>query len=672
VLNVEESSDIDKAWQNIAGEVGEDVGVLKEQVLSLAGIYSIGDHTRSLLLALSDGALPSNVGGGYNLRVLVRRAYDIISRYGWDVSLPNVCEVHAKYLKPQYPELMENLDEVAEILDIERGKYSETKKKSKRIVASLKKDVSLKKLIKLYDSNGISPEMLKGAGLEIKIPQDFYNRVAEMHEKRKKEAVVQEKKEFELNGIEKTEILYYDDYSLIEFSGIVQKIFENKYVVLDKTAFYPTSGGQLTDTGSIEGSQVTDVFKQGSVILHTVENPTFKEGDEVSCKIDWERRKQLAQHHTATHIINGVAKELLGEHIWQAGAEKTPDKSRLDITHYAALSQKERQLIQDMANEIVARNIPVESKIYPRDVAERMFGFRLYQGGAVPGKELRVVKIGDLDVEACGGTHLKSTKEVEHIEITGSTKIQDGVVRIEYVAGRACINYQCTIEAMWDEMIGIAKKEGWEIKDVKEFEEKMKELATSAKIFSISVGQLPLTLARFKNEIGEYGGEILRLKKSLGMPAKKMELKKSKQSLSKFSSFIFETWKRKRKEIEKLQSEIAKHATDEIGKPEKVGKHELLVSEIHGGMDEAVKTAGNVLAPNRVVIIFGKNDNISVVGMRGKDIDIDMGAIVKEICGVLGGGGGGRPDFGRGSGDKDKLDEAIGIAEKRIREELRK
>jgi alanine--tRNA ligase len=672
ILNVEESADIDKAWEKIASEVGEDVGTLKEQVLSLAGIYSIGDHSRSLLLALSDGALPSNVGGGYNLRVLVRRAYDIISRYGWDVSLPHVCEVHAKYLKPQYPELMGNLDEVAEILDIEMKKYSDTRKKSKRIVASLKGDVSLEKLIELYDSRGISPEMLKETGLDIQIPADFYNRVAEMHEKRVQEVDTKKVKEFDLNGIEKTEILYYDDYSDIDFTGTVLKILEDKYVVLDRTAFYPTSGGQMTDTGEMDGNVVTDVFKQGNVILHTVENPAFKEGDEVSCKIDWERRKQLAQHHTATHIINGVAKELLGEHIWQAGAEKTVDKSRLDITHYAALTQKERQKIQDMANEIVAQDIPVESKIYRRDVAEREFGFRLYQGGAVPGKELRVVKIGDLDVEACGGTHLKSTKEVEHIEITGSTKIQDGVVRIEYVAGKACVDYQCTIEDMWDEMIGIAKKQGWEIKDEKDFDKKMKELTASAKIFSISVDQLPLTLARFKNEIEECGGEILRLKKSLGMPAKKMKLKKSKQSLSKFSSFLFETWKRKRKEIEKLQNRIAKQATEEIGKPKKVGKHEMLVNEIPGGMDEAVKTAGNVLAPNRAVVIFGKNDNVSVVGMRGEKVDVDMGAIVREICSVLGGGGGGKPDFGRGSGNKDKLDEAIGFAKKRIREELEK
>ncbi|MEE9565069.1 MAG: alanine--tRNA ligase [Candidatus Hydrothermarchaeaceae archaeon] len=669
ILNVEESEDIGKAWQEIASSIGEDVSRLKEQALSLAGIYSIGDHSRSLLLALSDGALPSNVGGGYNLRVLVRRAFDIISRYDWDVSLPHVCEVHAKYLKPQYPELMENLDEVGEILDIEMRKYRDTKKKSKRIVATLSGGVSLEKLIELYDSRGISPEMLKGAGLDIEIPADFYNRVSEMHEKRVEEAR-EDQKEFDLNDIGKTEILYYDDYTLIEFTGKVEKIFENKYVVLDRTVFYPTSGGQLTDTGYMNGCRVTDVFKQGSVILHTVESLTFKEGDEVSCKIDRERRKQLAQHHTATHIINGVAKQLLGEHIWQAGAEKTLDKSRLDITHYEGLTQKERTKIQEMANKIVEQDIPVESAIYRRDVAEREFGFRLYQGGAVPGKELRVVKIGDLDVEACGGTHLKRTGEAEHIEVIGSTKIQDGVVRLEYVAGRASDKYQSDTGDLFDRIVQHLKQDGWTIKEEKKFDKKMAELTASAKTFSISIDQLPATIERFSREIKEYQGEIGRLSKSLDRTPKLKEIKKSKQSLSKFGSKLFENWKSQKKEIEKLQKAIAKQAVEKIGKAEKVGKHELLIGEIDGGMDEAIKTAGNVLAPNRGVVIFGKNKDISVVGMKGEEVDIDMGAIVKEICGILEGGGGGRPDFGRGSGDKEKLQEAMEFAKSELKKAL--
>ncbi|MBI5253217.1 MAG: alanine--tRNA ligase, partial [Euryarchaeota archaeon] len=336
LLNISER-ELDKTWADIAAKIGIDMEELKNHILPLAGIYSIGDHTRSLLVALSDGALPSNVGGGYNLRVLVRRSLDFISRYGWDISLPEVCEWHARYLKPQYPELMEHLDEVNEILEVEQHKYRETKEKSRRIVAGLRgKELFLDKLIELYDSNGISPEMLKKEGLKIEIPVDFYTRVAERHERAGKE--IERFKEFDLSGIDKTEILYYADYKLLEFPARVLRIFENEYVVLDKTAFYPTSGGQTSDRGYINGCRVVDVFKQGNVVLHRVENPTFEEGEVVSCKIDWERRKQLAQHHTATHIINGAARDILGEHVWQAGAEKTLEKARLDITHYEALS----------------------------------------------------------------------------------------------------------------------------------------------------------------------------------------------------------------------------------------------------------------------------------------------------------------------------------------------
>ncbi|MFQ5816190.1 MAG: alanine--tRNA ligase-related protein, partial [Candidatus Hydrothermarchaeaceae archaeon] len=317
MLDVEERK-VGDIWGSIAGDIGVDAEELKGEVLPLAGLYSVADHTRSLLLALSDGALPSNVGGGYNLRVLVRRALDLIARYEWDISLPEVCEWHAHYLKPQYPELMENLKEVGEILEVEGKKYEDTRRKSRRIVSRLRgKEVSVDKLIELYDSQGISPEMLLEEGVEADVPEDFYIRVAERHEKEEQAAQTRKKTEFDTAGLPRTKILYYDDYGLVDFTGKVLRIMDGEYVVLDRTAFYPTSGGQLYDIGYMRGCRVVDVFKQGNVIIHRIKSPGFGEGDEVRCSIDWERRKQLAQHHTATHIVNGVAREILGNHIWQ-------------------------------------------------------------------------------------------------------------------------------------------------------------------------------------------------------------------------------------------------------------------------------------------------------------------------------------------------------------------
>ncbi|NOQ56332.1 MAG: alanine--tRNA ligase [Nanohaloarchaea archaeon] len=436
-LNLDEVDDINKTWNMIAKKTGYDVRQLKDNILPLSGIYSICDHTRSLLVALTDGALPSNVGGGYNLRALYRRSLDFINRYGWDIDLNDVCRRHAKYLKPQYPELSDNLGEVSEILDVEKKKYYATKEKSQRIVTGLAgKKITTSKLIELYDSNGISPEMLKSSGLKVDVPDDFYALVTERHEKNSHKTKTMKTDKLNLGNIKNTEQLYFDDYLKTDFSAEVAKIIGND-VILDKTCFYPTSGGQAHDTGTINGIKVKDIFKQGAIIIHTLgSKPDFKEGDIVKGVIDKERRIQLSQHHTATHIINGAARKVLGEHIWQAGAEKTEKKARLDITHYDLLTPEQIKAIEKESNDIINKNMPVSSMQLSKDVAEKRYGTRLYQGGAVPGAVLRVIEIKDFDVEACGGTHVKNTGEVGCIKIIGTRKIQDGVIRLEFVAGK--------------------------------------------------------------------------------------------------------------------------------------------------------------------------------------------------------------------------------------------
>ena len=701
LLNLDEADDIDIVWSNIADKINAvDVNDLKSQIVPLSGIYSIGDHTRSLLLALSDGALPSNVGGGYNLRVLVRRALDFIYRYEWDIKLSEVCAWHAEYLKPQYPELIERLDEVTEILDIERGKYKETKKKSKRIVDRLRSSkVSADKLVELYDSNGISPEMLIEEGLEAEIPSDFYKKVSERHEKMEQVAQTKKTMELDLNGISKTEVMYFDDYQLLEFNANVLKIINHTFVVLDKTAFYPTSGGQLSDVGWLDGSKVVDVFKQGNVIIHKVETPGFNKGDNVSGKIEYERRLQLTQHHTATHIINGVSKEVLGGHIWQAGAEKTLEKSRLDITHYAALDSDQLRQIEDRTNSVIRKDLEVSSNILKRDDAEAKYGFRLYQGGAVPGRELRVVKIDGLDVEACGGTHTHSTSEVGFVKFLGSTKIQDGVVRLEYVAGEAARRYILDhIFSVSDEIMGHLmglqglSLENWlkdrraKIEFLEEiFSEKEKlikiigegdkfkeilteissmdaELLESSKIFSVPRDQIESTFKRFSDEISESLDEISKLSIELETSppsADSFFQKIEKESLPEISKSIFNGWKKLRKEIQILSEKTAKNGSEEIGDFENIGDYEVLIGEVESGAGTTIQIANELISEKRIVIIFGIDERISVVGTCDHEININMGEIVSAASKILGGGGGGKPDFAKGAGvNKDKLPEA--------------
>jgi alanyl-tRNA synthetase len=162
-------------------------------------------------------------------------------------------------------------------------------------------------------------------------------------------------------------------------------------------------------------------------------------GTRVACVIDSERREALMRNHTATHIVLGAARKALGNHVWQAGAHKAADLARLDITHYDALTDAEVAKIEELANGEVLDHRVVRAKVMPRDLAEKKFGFRLYQGGSVPGGELRVVEIPKWDVEACGGTHVSRTSDVSLIKILRTSRIQDGIVRLEYAAGRAAL-----------------------------------------------------------------------------------------------------------------------------------------------------------------------------------------------------------------------------------------
>jgi alanyl-tRNA synthetase len=295
--------------------------------------------------------------------------------------------------------------------------------------------------MELYDSQGISPDMIaeefEKKGKKVKVPENFYAKVADMHEKKEQATATVKEEKLDLEGIPETEILYYDDWEKVKFKAKIIK-FIGKNIILDRTAFYPTSGGQMCDAGTIQNEKVVEVFRQGNVIVHVLTaKHEFPSGEEVKCEIDLSARKQLTQHHTATHIVNAAARRVLGNHVNQAGAKKTLEKAHLDITHYQSISEEEMEKIEKEANKIVKAGIPVKSEFLARSEAEKKYGMAIYQGGAVPGKKIRIISIKGVDVEACGGTHLKNTADVENINFIKTTKISDGVVRIIFTAGSA-------------------------------------------------------------------------------------------------------------------------------------------------------------------------------------------------------------------------------------------
>ena len=184
---------------------------------------------------------------------------------------------------------------------------------------------------------------------------------------------------------------------------------KNNLVILDQSVFYPTQGGQECDHGLLilDGKEykVIDCIKVGKCAVHVLDQelPGDKKdyiGKEVTCKIDIERRRQLMTHHTATHIVCAACKRVLGPHVWQNGAKKTEEMAHLDITHYKSLTYEEERDIQNMANKIVLEGHNITKSWINKAEAEKKYGFTLYQGGVVPGNQLRVVNINEVDIEA--------------------------------------------------------------------------------------------------------------------------------------------------------------------------------------------------------------------------------------------------------------------------------
>ena len=440
-LNADEVEDLSVAWKNVAEKLNLDVETLKKKIWPNVAIYSIAEHTRALLVALVDGALPSNTGGGYNLRIIFRRAFSFIDEFGWDIDLYEVMKSHATELKELFPELEKGVSQIKGIVENEKIRFDNSKQKAKQIVSKLleKNEITEDDFLKLYDSNGVSPELIVNAAKEkgkvFSAPDNFYAKVSELHEKQEQIHSTHKENKFDLENVPETEILYFKDYSVLEFDAKILKIIDDKFVILDKTYFYPTSGGQVHDVGKLGDFEIVDVFKQENRIIHVIPEHNLSVGDLVHGVIDKDIRLQLTQHHTATHVINAAARRVLGHHINQAGAKKTPLKAHIDLTHYKIITDDELALIEKEANKIIAEHIDINSFFMPKHDAELKFGMGLYQGGAIPGNSLRIVEIPCVDVEACGGTHLNNTKELVEIKILKSTKIQDGIVRIEFVAG---------------------------------------------------------------------------------------------------------------------------------------------------------------------------------------------------------------------------------------------
>ncbi|RRJ27892.1 alanine--tRNA ligase [Halocatena pleomorpha] len=511
-LDIDEAEDMESARADIAEELGVDVDRLRELMEPLETIYAIADHSRTLAYMLGDGIVPSNVESGYLVRMVLRRTKRLTNTVGVSAPLDELVDMQAERLG------YTNRDTIRDIVRTELEKYRETLDRGGRRVRQLAEEyantdepISTTELIELYDSHGMQPDMVaeiaEEHGASVEIPDDFFSLVAARHtepssavadEKQTDTTATQEETDHDdlkahVSELPPTEQLYYDDQDRMEFEAIVLDVIEREEgfaVVLDQTMFYPEGGGQPADTGALStddtSANVHDVQQRDGVILHWTDDDPGK-GEFVRGQIDATRRKRLMAHHTATHIIGHSAREVLGDHVRQAGAQKGIDSSRLDVTHYERISRAQRQEIERIANRIVRDNTPVVQEWPDRHVAEEQYGFDIYQGGIPPGTNIRLIHVDD-DVQACAGTHVGRTGDIGCIKIRSTERVQDGVERIVFSAGDAAIDATQRVETA---------------------------LSETAETLDVSPLEVPDTAERFFEEWKDRGKRIDALKEEL-------------------------------------------------------------------------------------------------------------------------------------------------------------
>ena len=540
MLDIDDIDDVEAARGDIADELDVPVERLRELVEPLEGVYAIADHCRTLAYMFGDGIVPSNVGTGYLARMVLRRTKRLCDTVGVDAPLDELVDMQAERLG------YENRDTIRDVVRTEVEKYRETLERGGRQVERLAgqyadrgEPIPLEEVIELYDSHGIQPDMVEEIaserGADVEIPDDFYARVAARHGGA--QAFEDEDDDLDAERVADlpgTDKLYYEEPERTEFEAVVIDVLEREVdggdadeaagddaagdvdeaagdvdeaagdeaagdadatrtvydVVLDQTMFYPEGGGQPADTGTLSTDdvtvEVTDVQEVDGVVLHRTDERPGK-GEFVRGQVDGTRRRRLMQHHTATHIVGYAAREVLGEHVRQAGAQKGTDSSRFDLTHYERISREEVKRIERVANEIVTDNVPVTQEWPRRQEAEAEHGFDLYQGGIPPGERLRLIHVAE-DVQACAGTHVLRTGDVGTIKVLSTERVQDGVERLVFAAGDAAIAAtQRTEDALYE----------------------------AAEVLDVSPQEVPETAERFFEEWKDRGKRIEDLKAQL-------------------------------------------------------------------------------------------------------------------------------------------------------------
>jgi len=469
---------------------------IRDRICALAGVeYQVNekddvsirlitDHIRSVTFMASDGITPSNEGRGYVFRRLLRRAARHGRTLGIDgLFLAKLAQTVIDCSKDGYPELEEKKELILKVLTTEEENFNKTidqglkilSDMEDRLTASAGTTLSGSDAFKLYDTYGfpidLTVEILEEKGFSV----DMDGFKSEMEEQKRKAR--EARKETNYMGADATVYDKIDTSITSEFVGydtlaadsditvlttetdLVTELTEGQKgtIIVDKTPFYATMGGQQGDTGIIIAGEsefeVEDTIKlKGGRIGHvgTVITGSFSVGDKVTLKVDEGNRADTAKNHSATHLLQEALRIVLGSHVEQAGSLVTPDRLRFDFTHFSAMTADELAKVEKIVNDKIAESITVETNVLPIEEARKTGAKALF--GEKYGDTVRVVCMGDFSKEFCGGTHVSNTSAIGAFKIVSESGIAAGVRRIEALTGNAVFAYYKNIENSYNEI----------------------------------------------------------------------------------------------------------------------------------------------------------------------------------------------------------------------------
>jgi len=450
----------------------------------------IADHCRAVTFALADGALPSNEGRGYVLRRLLRRAV----RYGRLLNirepfLYRVAGTVIRQMEKAYPELVERRDFILKLIRTEEERFGATLVQGTEMLNRLiydaemsgSKVISGKDAFKLYDTYGFPWELTREIAVEhgLSVDKDAFGLAMEKQRRRARNA------RRETEYLSEKDVLYKEireeagetnfvGYDSLEAKAKVMEIIKNGErvdsagsgekveFVLDVTPCYAESGGQVSDYGKLTASgveveifEVTKPIENLFVHRGKVIKGSLKKHGRVQVQADRSRRAAVCRNHTATHLLHKALKEVLGDHINQAGSLVEPERLRFDFTHFTAVTPEELHKVELMVNNNILSNLSVEAFETTLVEARSMGAAALF--GEKYGERVRVIKIGDFSLELCGGTHLKGTAEVGLFKLAGESSIGAGLRRVEAFTGENALRYVKVVEEQLEQIARMVK-----------------------------------------------------------------------------------------------------------------------------------------------------------------------------------------------------------------------